>query len=57
MAFLTTQQIIQEQYYWQNGIYKYNTCLGSPFLPPIVVDMMWPVRESSPLVTEEDISW
>ena len=31
------------------------TCLGSPFFPPIVVDMMWPVG-SFPSTTGPEIS-
>lgn len=32
------------------------TCLDSPFLPPIVVEMMWPVTGSLPSMTEAGIS-
>lgn len=59
MELLTTRQITQSQN-WniisKTGFTEYDTCFGSPFLPPIVVDIMWPVRESFPLITEVDIS-
>jgi hypothetical protein len=43
MELLTTQKITQNQncnVISETEFTKENTCLGSPFLPPIVVDMI-----------------
>lgn len=33
------------------------TLFGSPFFPPIVVEIMWPVTWSFPSITAADISY